>query len=145
MLCWQIYVCLAMCFVYLPFPASFAGFLTSIAKVWFLEWRIKFSKIVSLKLFEESWGNSFTKIFVLDINFPSNYDESGSTVLKNCKVPKSYNQDCLKIFLLISILSRMIQFSGYRKCPKLEVWRKLGQVMTENVFPQTITELFETK
>ena len=37
------------------------------------------------------------------------------SVLKHCKVPKYYNQDCLKIFFLLSELPMMIQISG-KKC-----------------------------
>ena len=34
------------------------------------------------------------------------------TVLKHCKVPKCYDQDCLEIFFLLSTLPMMIQISG---------------------------------
>ena len=34
------------------------------------------------------------------------------SVLKYCKVPKYYDQDCLKIFFLLSTLPMMIQISG---------------------------------
>ena len=33
-------------------------------------------------------------------------------VVKHCKVPKNYGQDCLEIFLLLSTLPAMIQTSG---------------------------------
>ena len=34
------------------------------------------------------------------------------SVLKHCKVPKYYEQDCLKIFFLISAVPAMIRISG---------------------------------
>ena len=35
---------------------------------------------------------------------------------------------------------------GYRKCQKIEVWRRLGRVMTKNLFAQTIPDkIFDTK
>ena len=34
------------------------------------------------------------------------------SVLKHCKVPKYYDQDCLKIFFLLSTLPAMIPISG---------------------------------
>ena len=33
------------------------------------------------------------------------------SVLKHCKVPKYYDQDCLKIFFLLSTLAGMIRIS----------------------------------
>ena len=33
------------------------------------------------------------------------------SVLKHCKVPKYYDQDCLKIFFLLSILQKLSQIS----------------------------------
>ena len=50
-----------------------------------------------LKLFGNSWGNSNTKFAILDIKF-SFYLLWIGYVLKYCKVPKYYDQDCLKIF-----------------------------------------------
>ena len=34
------------------------------------------------------------------------------SVVKYCKIPKYYDQDCLKIFFLFSALPMMIQISG---------------------------------
>ena len=60
-------------------------------------------------------------------------------VVKHCKVPKNYGQDCLEIFLLLSTLPAMIQTSGKNahlaqksyfyqkstnKISKLEFWYK---------------------
>ena len=33
-------------------------------------------------------------------------------VLKHCKLPKYYDQDCLKIFILLSTLPKTIAISG---------------------------------
>ena len=50
-------------------------------------------------------------------------------VLKHYKVPKYYDQDCLKIFFLLSTLPAMIQISG-KKCSfgskKLVMSKKLS-------------------
>ena len=42
------------------------------------------------------------------------------SVLKHCKVPKYYDQDCLKIFFLLSTLPAMIRISG----KKMLIWFK---------------------
>ena len=52
-----------------------------------------FSKILSFKLFGNSWGNSNAKFAKLDIKFPFTCGESDMH-FKYCKVPEYYDQDC---------------------------------------------------
>ena len=52
-----------------------------------------FPKIPSLKSFGNSWGSSYVKFAKLDITF---YLWLIGSVLKHCKVPKYYDQDCRK-------------------------------------------------
>ena len=50
-----------------------------------------FPKILSLKLFGNSWGNSYTKFARCHVSF---YLWLIGSALKNCKIPKYYDQDC---------------------------------------------------
>ena len=70
-----------------------------------------FPKILSLKSFGNSWGDSYTKFAALDTNFSFKFWWI-ECLLKYCKVPKYYDQDCLKTFFLLSLLPIMIQISG---------------------------------
>ena len=51
-----------------------------------------FPKILSLKSFGNSWGSSYTKFAILDITF--RFTCLIGSVLKHCKVPQYYDQDC---------------------------------------------------
>ena len=73
-----------------------------------------FSKIASLKSFGNLWGNSYTKFAILGRYQVSFYIWLIGSVLKHCKVPKYYDQDCLKAFFLLSKLPMVIQISRKR-------------------------------
>ena len=50
----------------------------------------------------------------------------------------------LTCFIFLIIIEEMLW--SYRKCPKIQVWKRLGQVTAKNVFAQIILEkIFGTK
>ena len=62
-----------------------------------------FPKILSLKSFSNSWGNSCIKFLMLDIAF-----HVSSGIIKLRKIPKYYKRDCRE-FLLSSSLAMIVQ------------------------------------
>ena len=75
--------------------------------LWDFSYIFYFPNFLGLK----SVGKSFNKLVILDIKFRFSLWRIGP-VLKNCKDPKYFDQDSLKIICLISALPIMIKLSG---------------------------------
>ena len=67
-----------------------------------------FLKMLSVKLFSNSRRNSYTKFAILSITLF--YLRLKGQLLKHCKIPKYFDQDCLKVLFFPSTLPMMIQF-----------------------------------
>lgn len=79
-------------------------------KIWDFSNIYLFPKILSLKLFRNLRDSSYTRFIILKAKFF--YLWGIRPVLKLCEYPKCYDEDCLTVFLFLSLLSMTTQVLG---------------------------------